>query len=33
MSRVINIDIDEELKAMQEGQYGICRIGATHKKK
>lgn len=32
MSRAINIDIDEELKAMKEGQCGMCRIGATHKR-
>ena len=32
MNRVINIDIDEELEAMKNGQCGMCRIGATHKR-
>jgi len=33
MSRAVNIDIDTEIKAIENGECGMCRVGATHKDK
>ena len=30
MITAVKIDIEEEMKAIAEGQCGLCRLGATH---